>query len=121
MGRAVDAQAGRGAAPALPPPPAVEQVDELLSGEEVVLHVVHHAFDAWLVRGRGYPGRVDEEPSRLGVFHEGVVEARRGVLGHDDNGLHVVGVLCPVALCGPVLLDPVFTGLNGQACSVSGT
>jgi transposase len=34
---------------------------------------------------------------------------------------NIIQVLCPVALCGPVLLDPVFTGLNGQACSVSGT
>ena len=51
-------------------PPAVEQVDELLSGEEVVLHVVHHTFDPRLVGGGRYPGGVDEEAPRLGVLHE---------------------------------------------------
>ena len=82
---------GRGATPGLGPRPAVGQVDEGLSGEEVVLHVVHDAFDPWLVGGGGHSGRVDDEAAGLGVLHEGVVDPRCGVLGRDDDRLHVVG------------------------------
>ena len=99
---AVDAHARGGVTPGLDAHPAVGQVDEGLSGEEVVLDVVHDAFDPWLVGGGGHPGGVDDEAAGLGVLHESVVDPRRGVLGHDDDGLHVVGVLFPVALCGPV-------------------
>ena len=73
------------------PHPAVGQVDELLSGEEVVLHVVDDPFDPWLVGRGGHPGGVDDEAAGLGVLHEGVVDPRRGVLGRDDDRLHVVG------------------------------
>ena len=71
--------------------PAVGEVDEGLSGEEVVLHVVDDAFDSWLVGRGGHPGGVDDEAPRLGVLDEGVVEPRRGVLGLGDDRLHVVG------------------------------
>ena len=91
LGGAVDAHAGGGGTPGLGPHPAVGQVDEGLSGEEVVLHVVHDAFDPRLVGGCGHPGRVDNEAAGLRVFHEGVVDPRRGVLGRDDDRLHVVG------------------------------
>ena len=91
LGGAVDAHAGGGATPGLGAHPAVGQVDEGLSGEEVVLHVVDDAFDPWLVGRGGHPGGVDDEAARLGVLHEGVVEPRRGVLGRDDDRLHVVG------------------------------
>ena len=91
LGRAVDAHAGGGRAPGLGAHPAVGQVDEGLSGEEVVLHVVHDALDPWLVGRGGHPGRVDDEAPGLGVLHEGVVDPRRGVLGRDDDRLHVVG------------------------------
>ena len=78
-------------APGLGARPAVGQVDEGLSGEEVVLHVVDNALDAWLVGGSGHPGRVDDEAPGLRVLHEGVVDPRRRVLGRDDDRLHVVG------------------------------
>ena len=91
LGGAVDAHAGGGRAPGLGAHPAVGQVDEGLSGEEVVLHVVHDAFDAWLVGRGGHPGGVDDEAAGLGVLHEGVVDPRCGVLGGDDDRLHVVG------------------------------
>jgi hypothetical protein len=50
-----------------------------------------NAFDPWLVGGGGHPSGVDDEAAGLGVFHEGVVDPRRGVLGRNDDGLHVVG------------------------------
>ena len=71
--------------------PAVGEVDEGLAGEEVVLDVVHDPFDARLV-GRGpHPGGVDDEAPGLGVLEEDVVEPGGGVLGLDDDRLHVVG------------------------------
>ena len=91
LGRAVDAHARGRVAPGLGPHPTVGQVDEGLSGEEVVLDVVHDALDAGLVGRGGHPGGVDEKAAGLGVLDERVVEPRRGVLGLDDDRLHVVG------------------------------
>lgn len=63
----------------------VGQIAELLAGKEVLLDVLDDAFDPRLV-GRGPdPGGVDDEASRLGVFHEGVVEPWRGILGDNDG------------------------------------
>ena len=50
----------------LGPRPAVGQVDEGLSGEEVVAHIGHDALDPWLV-GRGrHPGGVDRRSPSTG-------------------------------------------------------
>ena len=82
-----------------------------------MLHVVDHAVDAWLVGGCGHSGGVDDEAAGLGVFHEGVVDPRRGVLGHGDNRLHVVGDddgehPAEIAPGGLEAFDDLFCGLE---------
>ena len=61
------------------------EVEEGLAGEEVVLDVVDGPFDARLVGGGAHARGVDDEPARLGVFEEHVVEAWRRVFGGRDT------------------------------------
>ena len=91
LGGAVDAQPGPFPTPPLGSALGVGQIDERLPGEHGVPGEGHHPFHSGLVLGMADPGRIDQEPSGLGVLHEGLIEARLGGVGLLDHGGHVVG------------------------------
>jgi hypothetical protein len=79
----------------------VGEVGEVLTGEERAPHIGHGPLDTRLVLGVAYPCQVHHEAPGLGVLHERLGQPGLDVVGIDDDGAEVVGVLCPIALCGP--------------------
>ena len=82
------------------------EVAEHFASEEVVSHVGNGPFDPGLVGWGAHARRVDAEPASLCVFEEHVVESWRGVFGRRHDRLHVVRIMCPVALCGAFGVEP---------------
>jgi hypothetical protein len=80
----------------------VREVDPLPAGEIGVTDVRHRPLHPGLVLGLGGPSRVDQALVVLGQLGIGVVELGVIDVGLDDAGFQVVGLLFPVALCGPV-------------------
>ena len=80
--------------------PRVRQVQESFPGEEISLHVMHAGLDPRLVAGMTDPGRVGDEPPRLGVLQPFAGQPRIDRVRVRDDRAHVVGLLCPNALCG---------------------
>jgi hypothetical protein len=76
--------------PPLGAPSGVAQVDERLPGEERPFHVMHGPFHPGLVLGGTDPGRVNGEPSGLGVLHERLIQPRLERTGLVHNRRHVV-------------------------------
>jgi ribosomal protein L1 len=64
----------------------VGEVDEGLPGVHGVAGEGHDPFHSGLVLGAAHPGRVDQEPPGLGVFHERLVEPGLGGVGLFDDG-----------------------------------
>ncbi len=81
----------RGQTPGDRPAAAVGQIDERLTRVEAVTHEGNRPLHPRLV-GRGAdPGRVDHEPSGLGVLDERLIQAGIDPVGGGHRGRHVVG------------------------------
>ena len=99
-GGAMNPDPGDLSAPPLGAGPAISQVEELFTGEEIRPHIGHRPLDPRLVLRVAHPGGINDEASGLGILSEHVVEPGLGVIGLIDDRLEVVRILWPAALCG---------------------
>jgi hypothetical protein len=91
LDRAVDPHPRPHPGPGLGLPLRLAETGELLAGLKRAAHERHHALHARPVGGLSHPGRIDEEPARLGVLQERGVDPRIERIRLIEDRLQIVG------------------------------